>query len=251
MERKPQLNTCLSPSLIPLFNLKDTITVVIDIFRATSTICAAIDNGANAVIPVATVRECFRLEREEPDVITAGERNGRVIKGLQGGNSPLEYTPDFIRGKTLALTTTNGTRLLHMVKDADEVVIGSFLNLDALCNYLISRNKNVLLACAGWRNRVNLEDTLFAGTVINKIGHYFKIDEDSSILANSIYQKSQEMPHIIDFLKSGSHYHRLASFYLEEDINYCCQINLHPVVPVFKNPYLVSEQKDIKEKVKS
>lgn len=239
MGKKPQLYTCPSPALISLYDLKDTIAVVIDIFRATSTICAALDNGAKAVIPVATVEECFRLESMQEHLITAGERDGRIIEGLKGGNSPLEYTPKVIKGKFLALTTTNGTRLLHKVKAADEVVAGSFLNLEALCNYLVQQKKHVLLACAGWRDKVNLEDTLFAGAVINRIGEQFEINCDSSYIAKSLFEQAQEKPSLLDYLKAGSHYHRLSRFHLEEDMKYCCSLNKHPVVPIFKEPYLI------------
>lgn len=239
MSKKPQLFTCLSPALIPLFDLKETIAVVIDIFRATSTICAALDNGAAGIIPVATVEECLQLENGHPDMITAGERDGRVIDGLQGGNSPLEYPSEIVAGKTLALTTTNGTRLLHMVKNAEEVVIGSFLNLDALCTFLTKNNKNVILACGGWRDKVNLEDSLFAGAVIQKIGAHFTIDCDSSFIAQSLYEEAQKAGSLLDYLKVGSHYRRLSGFNLKNDMAYCCSLNLHPVVPVFKSPFLL------------
>ncbi|HET8573073.1 MAG TPA: 2-phosphosulfolactate phosphatase [Edaphocola sp.] len=242
MGAKPQLFTCLSPALIPLYDLSNTIVVVIDIFRATSTICAALDNGAKAVIPVATVEECLRLEKEQPRFMTAGERDGKVIEGLQGGNSPSEYLPEVISGKVLALTTTNGTRLLHLVKEADEIVIGSFLNLDVLCQYLVNSGKDILLACAGWRDKENLEDTLFAGAVIQRIDEYFQRSCDSSFIALSLYRQSQEAASLLDFMKSGSHYHRLSQFHLEQDMAYCCSINKHPVVPIFKDPFLVPQQ---------
>lgn len=241
MGTKPQLSTCLSPALIPLYDLSNTIVVVIDIFRATSTICAALDNGAKAVMPVATVEECLCLEKEKPQFITAGERDGKVIKGLQGGNSPSEYTPEIITGKVLALTTTNGTRLLHLVKRADEIVIGSFLNLDVLCQYLVNSGKDVLLACAGWRDKENLEDTLFAGAVIQKVDKYFQRSCDSSFIALSLYRQSLEALSLVDFMKSGSHYHRLSRFHLEEDMAYCCSLNKHPVVPIFKAPFLLPQ----------
>jgi len=242
MGAKPLLSTCLSPALIPLYDLSNTIVVVIDIFRATSTICTALDNGAKAVIPVATVEECLRLEKEKPEFITAGERDGKVIDGLQGGNSPLEYSPEVIKGKVLALTTTNGTKLLHLVKAADEIVIGSFLNLDVLCQYLVNSGKDILLACAGWRDKENLEDTLFAGAIIHKIEGHFQSTCDSSFMALSLYRQSLEAPSLLDFMKSGSHYHRLARFHLEQDMAYCCSINKHPIVPVYKAPFLLPQE---------
>jgi 2-phosphosulfolactate phosphatase len=149
---KKGLEVCLSPALLHLYDTSGAIVVIIDIFRATSTITAALHNGAKCVIPVASVAECIALGHEIPDSITAGERDGKIAEGLQHGNSPLEFPPSFIKDKTLVLTTTNGTRLLHMVQDAAEIVIGSFLNLHVLCDYLRSADKRILLGCASWKN---------------------------------------------------------------------------------------------------
>src|ERR1043165_6028349 len=147
---KPELEVCLSPALLHLYDTEGSVVVIIDIFRATSTITAALHNGAKCVIPVASVAECIEIGKSIPDSLTAGERDGKIAEGLNHGNSPLEYPAEFVSGKTLVLTTTNGTRLLHMVQDASEIVIGSFLNLSALCDYLLSQNKKVLLGCASW-----------------------------------------------------------------------------------------------------
>jgi 2-phosphosulfolactate phosphatase len=127
-----KLEVCLSPALLHLYDTRDAVVVIIDIFRATSTITAALHNGARCVIPVASVQECIEIGASLPGSITAGERDGKVVPGLLMGNSPLEYTPDVIKDKVLVLTTTNGTRLLHMVEGASAIVIGSFLNLSAL-----------------------------------------------------------------------------------------------------------------------
>ena len=110
---KPNLHTCLSPALLHLYDVRDCIVVVIDVLRATSTIATALYNGAREVIPVDTVERCIQLGREL-ECITAGERDGQVAQGLQYGNSSFEYPEEFISGKTLVLTTTNGTKLLHM-----------------------------------------------------------------------------------------------------------------------------------------
>src|ERR1700761_850996 len=184
---KPRLEVCFSPALLHLYDTKDTVVVIIDVFRATSTIAAALHNGAIAVIPVATVPECIDLGRSIEHSITAGERNGMIAEGLEHGNSPSEYPAAFINGKTLILTTTNGTRLLHMVKGAAEIVTGSFVNLSAVCDFLLKQNKNVLLGCASWKDRFNLEDILLAGVVVNKVKDHFDIDGDSARAANYLY----------------------------------------------------------------
>lgn len=227
----PRLEVCFSPALLHLYDTRGAVVVIIDVFRATSTIATALDNGAKSVIPVASVEECIELGNSIENSITAGERNGQVVEGLQYGNSPSQYPTDFIRDKTLVLTTTNGTRLLHMVEESDTIITGSFLNLSAVCDYLLQKNKHVLLACAAWKDRYNLEDALFAGAVVNKIASNFDVNCDSARAAANMYANlGDKKP--IDFLRDSAHYRRLSAYGLESDMEYCATIDLHPVVPV-------------------
>ena len=146
MSNKPFLHTCISPALLHLYDLSNSVVVIIDVFRATSTIASALHNGAKAVIPVDSVPKAIEISKRI-DGIAAGERDGMIAEGLKHGNSPLEYPREFIENKTLVLTTTNGTRLLQMAldKNADAIVSGSFPNLTAVCDYLLQQNKNVVL----------------------------------------------------------------------------------------------------------
>jgi 2-phosphosulfolactate phosphatase len=237
---KRKLEVCFSPALLHLYDTRDRIVVIIDIFRATSTIVAALDNGARCVIPVASVAECITTGAATPDSVTGGERDGVVAEGLQYGNSPHDYPPSFIKGKTLVLTTTNGTRLLHMIKEHALIVTGAFLNLDAVCSFLLSQNKNVLLACASWKDKFNLEDTLFAGAVVAQTGREFDVNCDSARASLHLYGKSGGT-NFIDFLQNSAHYKRLSGFGLEDDMAYCCTPNLHPVVPFLKGREIVLE----------
>lgn len=234
----PRLEVCMSPALLHLYDTKGAVVVIIDVFRATSTIAAALHNGAKCVIPVASVQECIEIGKSIPDSITAGERDGKVAEGLEYGNSPSEYPGSFIKDRTLVLTTTNGTRLLHMVQDADTIITGSFLNLSAVCDFLISRGKNVLLGCAAWKDRFNLEDTLFAGAVVNRVKKHFEINCDSARAANYLYEHSSETS-FINFLKDSSHYKRLSAYGLQGDMEYCATPDLHPVVPILSGRELI------------
>lgn len=240
MTQKPILEVCLSPALLHLYNTDNSVVVIIDVFRATSTIAAALHNGAKEIIPVASVEDCIAMKDKIDNCITAGERDGKVAPGLQYGNSPLEYPTEFIHGKTLALTTTNGTKLLHMVQGNAIIITGSFLNLEAVCQFLLAQGKNVLLACAAWKDRVNLEDALFAGSVVAAIGDRFSINCDSARMANHLYQQSKQHSKLIDFLKDSSHYQRLAGFGLIGDMEYCTTPNQHPVVPFYNGHALIS-----------
>lgn len=224
----PKIETCFSPSLLHLYDIKDSIVVIIDVFRATSTIAAALHNGAAEIIPVDSVAKCIELGAQIPNSLTAGERDGKVAEGLQHGNSPLEYPRDFIENKSLVLTTTNGTRLLHMCSDANEIITGSFLNLGAVCDYLVSQKKNVLLACASWKDRYNLEDSLFAGAVYDAIGVHFEMNCDSTRAATHLYKAAKN--DLYGFIQDSSHFFRLSKFGLQYDMEYCCKINEHNVL---------------------
>ena len=240
MNDKPTLYTSLSPALLHLYDVSNSIVVIIDILRATSTIATALYNGARCVIPVDSVSRCIELGKQI-DGITAGERDGKVAEGLEHGNSPFEYTREFIEGKTLVLTTTNGTRLLQMAleKNANEIITGSFTNLSAVCEHLAEMKQNVILGCAAWKDRVNMEDTLFAGAVISKIGKYFCINCDSSHLAETMYEKAKK--DMFGFMKKNdaSHYHRLINFGLEKDIRYCLTADEANILPLYKEGKLL------------
>ena len=233
---KPSLHTCLSPALLHLYDVNNSIVVIIDILRATSTIAAALKNGARCVIPVDSVTRCIELGKQI-EGITAGERDGKVAEGLVYGNSPFEYPKEFIENKTLVLTTTNGTRLLQMAldKNAQEIITGAFSNLTAVCEHLIEMKQNVILGCAAWKDRVNMEDTLFAGAVIQKVREHFSINCDSSNMAETLYKKADK--NLFDFMKKNdaSHYHRLMGFGLENDIRYCLTPDLANVLPVYRD----------------
>jgi 2-phosphosulfolactate phosphatase len=224
----PKIETCFSPSLLHLYDIKDSIVVIIDVFRATSTIAAALHQGAKEILPVDDVNQCIQLGTQIENAITAGERDGKVAPGLQHGNSPLEYPQSFIENKTLVLTTTNGTRLLHMCSNANEIITGSFLNLGAVCDYLVAQKKPVLLACASWKDRYNLEDSLFAGAVYDSIGEQFEMNCDSTRAATHLYRQAKN--NLYEFIQDSSHFLRLSKFGLQYDMEYCCKINEHNVL---------------------
>ena len=238
---KPTLFTSLSPSLINLYDVSNSIVVIIDVLRATSTIATALYNGAKTVIPVLSVAECIKLGKQI-SAVTAGERDGQIAEGLAYGNSPFEYGRDFISGKTLVLTTTNGTKLLHMAleKGANNIITGAFVNLSQVCDYLLAQNKNVILGCAAWKDRVNIEDTLFAGAVIDRIKDNFSINCDASHIALNLYSDAKDDMFAFMRDNDASHYHRLSGYGLEKDIRYCLTPDLAPVLPLYADGKLIS-----------
>ena len=237
-KKKPSLHTVLTPSLLDLYEVNDSIVVIINVFRATSTMATALYNGASKIIPVDSAELCIEMGKQTGG-ITAGERDGKIIPGLSYGNSPSEYPRSFIENKTLVITTTNGTKLLHMAlkQGAKEVITGSFPNLSKVVRFLKEQNANIILGCSGWKNRFNIEDTLFAGAVIEEIKDQFTIHCDSSYMANNLYNMHKaDMP---NYIKTLTHWHRLAAYGLEEDMLYCISKDVAPSLPIFKNGSLI------------
>lgn len=223
---KPRIDVCISPLLLPLYNLEEYVVVVIDILRATSTITVAIDHGVEKIIPVDTVEKC--LAYKDKGFLLAAERNGHKYPGFEYGNSPLDYQNQTLAGKTLVLTTTNGTYAIEKSKNAKQILTSSFLNLEATTDYLIDRSDNVLLLCAGWKDQVNFEDTLFAGAAADVLRPHFLIESDAVLGSLTLYRQSKK--NILRVLRNSSHFTRLNSLGMDDDIDYCLSLNLHPVV---------------------
>ena len=239
-EHERKVEICYSPALFPVYYTnKDCVVVVIDIFRATSAICTAFQHGVKRIIPVSSVDEA--KEYQSQGYIAAAERHGEIVEGFDIGNSPFSYMNPSLKGKEVVLTTTNGTKAIERAKAADHIIVGSFLNIDAVCRYLERKNKNVILLCAGWRDRYNMEDSLFAGAVVHRLkkNPIFKGLADSSLAADHLYELAKG--NLNDFLKNTSHRNRLARLNLEEDISYCLQENTMDIVPVYKGNALVIE----------
>jgi len=237
MTEKLKIETCLTPALLPLYQIENSIAVIIDIFRATSSICYGIENGAEAIIPVAHVEECAAYREKGLDYLLAAERNGEVVAGFDFGNSPFSYTKEKVLGKTVVLTTTNGTYALHLSIKAKKIVIGSFLNLTALCDWLKSQRENILLVCAGWKNNFNLEDTLFAGAVVDQLKESnYKLD-DPSIGANDLFELGKNDLNL--YLQKTAHSERLKKLGIEEDIRFCLQVDLTTSIPILEGEKLV------------
>jgi len=235
-DSKPLLHTSLSPALLHLYDVAQATVVIIDVLRATSTIATALFNGARYIIPVDSVAKCIELGRQI-NCVTAGERDGKIAEGLRHGNSPFEYERNFMEGKILVLTTTNGTRLLHMALDkgAREIVTGSFANLSAVCEYLINQKNNVILACAAWKDRVNIEDLLFAGAVADRLKDHYSIPCDSSHIAATLYNTARGDLYGFLHANNASHFNRLMEYGLEKDIRYCLEPDRANVLPIYEN----------------
>jgi 2-phosphosulfolactate phosphatase len=232
-----KLQVCLTPALIPLYKIEDYIVVVIDIFRATTSICYGIENGAEAIIPVSQVEECAAYLDNDPAYLLAAERDGEIVAGFDFGNSPFSYTADKVAGKTIVLTTTNGTHALHLSRKAKKIVIGSFLNLTSICNWLNVQGEHILLVCSGWKNNFNLEDTLFAGAVVEQLKTGSFSPDDPAIAANDLYSLAKN--DLDGYLKKTSHSERLKELGIERDIAFCLNVDTTTAIPVLNGDKLV------------
>lgn len=237
MEIRNHIEVCFTPGEYEYFKNEFDIVVVIDVLRATSAICAAFDNGIQSIIPVPTVEMAW--EYKQKGYLAGAERKGQIVEGFDFGNSPFSYMKEEFRGKDVVLTTTNGTKSIDVAKDAETVVIGSFLNLDYLINWLSKQDKNILCLCSGWQDKFNLEDTICAGAICDALintGKYTS-DEDSSIAAKYLFQSAKD--NYFGYLKSSSHRRRLKNLNLNEDIKYCLTPNQTNVIPILKDGKLV------------
>jgi 2-phosphosulfolactate phosphatase len=237
LDQRKRIEVCFTPSEYSYYKDEFEIVVVIDVLRATSAMCAAFDNGILSIIPVPTIEEA--LEYKKKGYLVGAERKGQIVEGFDFGNSPFSYMKEEFRGKEVVLTTTNGTKSLEVAKDAETVVVGSFLNLTALSSWLSKQDKNILCLCSGWQDKFNLEDTICAGAISDFListGNFISI-EDSSIAAKYLFLSAKD--NYLGYLKSSSHRRRLKHLNLNEDIKYCLTPDQTDVIPILVNGKLI------------
>ncbi len=231
------IDVCLTPELLHLHKIENSIVVVTDIFRATSCIVTGLAHGIGSILPVATVEECMALQ--QCGYIAAAERDAQKVAGFDLDNSPFSYMADNLIGSKIAMTTTNGTLSIAKAKaDAVKVLVGAFLNLEAITNYLKNQQYDVLVLCAGWKGRPNLEDTLFAGALVAALTDEYIIGEDSALMAMRLYEQAQH--DMLGFVSNSSHVRRLQRLGIQKDIAYCLQKNIYDNVPILRGSELVN-----------
>jgi 2-phosphosulfolactate phosphatase len=235
----PGIDVCFSPELLHLYNLKGKAVIAVDVLRATSTMVTAFANGATHIFPVMELNECLAYASQ--GCLTAAEREGVKAEGFDLGNSPFSYTTEAVKDKAIAITTTNGTRAIRLSEQADEVIVGAFLNLEAVVQHIKKLNLDVLIVCAGWKGNFNLEDTLFAGAVVERVQDTFSFENDAALASLYLYQTSKT--DILGFLRKSSHVRRLEHLEIHKDIEFCLQHDIYNVLPVWKEDRLLDIQK--------
>ncbi|RFP65528.1 2-phosphosulfolactate phosphatase [Hymenobacter lapidiphilus] len=235
----PTLDICFSPELLPLYNLEGKVAVVVDVLRATSSIVTALAAGVTSVVPFSELDEC--RAQAAHGYLTAAERDGRQAEGVDLGNSPFGYLDGkvAVRGRAVALTTTNGTRALHLSAAADEIVVGAFLNLGAVANHLRRLNKDVVVVCAGWKGLFCLEDTLFGGALAARLQADFDTtSSDATLAALDLWAAAE--PDLAAYLLRSAHVRRLNGLEAHQDMAFCIRQDEYDLVPVFKDGHIKS-----------
>ncbi len=230
------IDVCLSPDLIHLYKIEDHAVVIVDILRATSCMTTAFAHGVSAIAPFAQLDECREMKAK--GFLTAGERDGKKVDGFDLGNSPFEYQQEKLRGQKIAFTTTNGTQAIVKSLGAKEVVIGSFLNLSAVAGHLHKSSHNILVVCAGWKGKVNLEDTLFAGALLEKLDGQVLAACDAPLMAQHLYRSAKN--NMVKFLENSSHVKRLDKLNIKKDIEFCLTPDQYNVVSGLAGNMLVA-----------
>ena len=202
--------------------LRDSVCVVIDVIRATSTIATALAHGASGIRPVASVAEAEHLKAQRPDRLLAGERQGRALPGFDLGNSPRAMTPETVAGRELILTTTNGTQALAACHGARAVVTMSLLNLSATAEKLRSLGAPWTLVCAGFEGDFGLDDAIVAGALADVL------DEPSPFTA--LYRSvRQDLGATLLQSYAGQ---ELVKIGLQDDVPFCAERDRYAVVPM-------------------
>ncbi len=232
------LEICFSPAIFEAYADKEAIVVVIDILRATSSICTAFANGVSEIIPVGTVEDAREMKNK--GYLLAAERDGFVLDFADFGNSPFNFTPDKVKGKTVAYSTTNGTGIMGMAAESHDVVIGSYLNYTSLCNWLIRQERKVLIVCAGWKQRFSLEDAICAGAIAEKL-----IDEGGfTTLCDSVHASMDlwkiAKTDVLSYIDKAAQRSRLRDKRLDDCIPYCHTFDITDVIPVLRNGRLTA-----------
>ena len=243
------IEVCFTPATYHMFHNDETNVVVVDILRATSAICTAFMNGVERIIPVATLEEA--KEYKKKGYMVAAERDGIVRDFADFGNSPYNFKPELIKGKDIVYSTTNGTNAIKMAEKSNMVTIGAYLNITALANFLIEQQRDVVILCAGWKERFNLEDSVFAGALSMKLMESEMFDTicDSTLGAMDLWSIARN--DLSGYTNKVAQKTRLSLNGLDDVIEYCLKSDLTNLIPVLKDDYLTTVNRLVETEISS
>lgn len=226
-----KVDICFSPVLYPYYKSENTIAVVVDVFRATTCMCTALSNGARSIIPVATPAEARAYH--DKGYLVGGEENMVKFDFGDFGNSPDDYSRERVEGKDIVISTTNGTRAIDAASDASSLLIGSFSNISAIADFCIGQQKDVLVVCAGWKNKFNFEDSLFGGALAGLLQEKGQYNTDFDAVAVALSMWNEAKKDIRGYLNKSEHMRRLERHGLSDVVAFCLQPDTLRVLPVY------------------
>jgi 2-phosphosulfolactate phosphatase len=235
-----KIEVCFTPATFGSFKNKEAVVSVIDVLRASSAICAAFMNGAEKLIPVGEIEEAKRYKKD--GYLVAAERDGFVLDFADFGNSPFNFTPERVQNHTIAYSTTNGTQAIRMASECFNASVAAFINITACCNYLMSFNRDIILFCAGWKNRFSMEDTILAGAMVEKIleNKNFTTNCDSALVSLDLWKLAK--PDLLGYIEKAAQRSRLRNNGLDDCLEFCHTSDLTDIVPVYENGFLVGKK---------
>jgi 2-phosphosulfolactate phosphatase len=233
---KRNIEVCFSPALFPEFRNPDAIAVITDILRASSAIVTAFENGVERIIPVGTLEEARAYK--EKGFMVAAERDGIVRDFADFGNSPFNFTREMVSGKQIVYSTTNGTQAIHTASGCYRVMIGAYLNFAALSERLNKQDRDVIILCAGWKNKFNLEDSLYAGALSEQLlsGGNYVTSCDSTLASIDLWQQAKG--DLLSYIDKAAQRERLRKNKLDDVIDYCHSFDTTRMIPVLDGDYL-------------
>ena len=237
-----RLNVCLTSDLFHHYDEGDKLVLVVDILRATSVISTAFHYGISELIPVSSVEQAKQYINKE-GYIVAAERNAQPIEGIPLGNSPFQYMNDDVNNKRLVLTTTNGTKSIKLASK-HEVISASFVNQDAVYNFIMKSKKDVVVLCSGWKGLVNMEDSIFAGILSDKLLKTNEFQSQCDSVLASVAIKRDAGNDLFSYLEASAHRNRLKHLNMEADTKFCLNPTFKSsIIPILKNGKLIPYEK--------
>ncbi|HCR49413.1 MAG TPA: hypothetical protein DIW24_07285 [Bacteroidetes bacterium] len=232
------LDVLFNPAGLTEADVRDKAVIVLEVLRTSTSMVTALHNGAKTIVPAPTLGDAARMAANlDPKVfVLGGEKNGQPISGYQLGNSPLEYTPEAVANRTVIMHTSNLTNAISIARSAPVLVVGCFLNMTRLINFVAQSKHDILVVCGGHKGTAALGDVLCVGQMVELLTNVHKVDaglSDAAMIAHSTYLYNKN--HVVDKLKAGVQGKALEAVGLLGDVPYSCQIDFSGILPVF-NP---------------
>ena len=237
-----KIEICLTPALLSQYEFSDSVVVVTDVFRATTTMCTAFANGAEAIIPVATEAEA--ISYKAMGYLTGAEQDTEKYGFADFGNSPSEYSVKRVNKQSLVMLTSNGAKAIKGAQNCYRLLIGAFVNLQALAKRIQELDRDVLVVCSGSNSRICLEDSLFAGALASSLiaEEGFESASDATRIAVALWHHANR--DFSRFLLQSEHAKRLIDHGFRSDLNFCLRKSIFGVVPELKVDKLVVVKQD-------